>query len=352
MTIKEVMEQAKECCEQQRPARLSDKNGLDTIDCNEINRLLITSDYTGPIPDLHIFSKLKKLHISRQISLAEFEQMDLSSIEDLFIVLEKKGDFIRFNLPKLKKLSVYISDNEAEQLSVFNTFDAVIDIRGCAALEALELRHCTDYKIKSDMLPNLTKLRCVDYKQYDFEILKFTPNLTHLTVSECWINNIDFLSLVPNLLSLDLSYNEITNADKVMELSNLQSLNLCINPLDDKEKYKTLPCKTIITDKDRDFERFLSSVWTSINMAYRMVISERKPDPKRKPFLQYMYDRQTDEQIYIRTLAAYIKRNIEYHTSTKKSWRKNVLLTPEELTEYVLQEYPFLAEYFGKDNNL
>ena len=67
-------------------------------------------------------------------------------------------------------------------------------------------------------------------------------------------------------------------------------------------------------------------------------------------FLQQIYDRQTDEQIYARYFASGIKQNIEYHTSTEKNGRKNVLLSSDELLEFVLQEYPFLSEFFGTKN--
>ena len=346
MTVKELMEQAKERCERPRPVRLCDMAELDTLDCDNIDNLLISHNYSGPIPNLHMFPKLKKLHIIKQISLTDFEQMDLSSIEDLYVVFEKKEHFIRFNLPNIKNLNVYISNNENVQLSLFDTFDAIIDISVCTALEELSLLHCTGYEIKTDVLPKLKRLVCIDHKKYDFEILKFTPNLTHLVAMNCWVENIDFLKLTPHLLFLNLSYNEITDASKISELSNLKSLDIYRNPLDDLEKYKTLPFKVLVTEKDNDFQMFLHSIWTSINSAYSMLKSARKPDPKRKPFIQQMYDQQTDEQIFTRNLASNIKQDIEYHTSTEKNWKKNILLTVEELTDFVLQEYPFLTDFF------
>ena len=42
---------------------------------------------------------------------------------------------------------------------------------------------------------------------------------------------------------------------------------------------------------------------------------------------------------------------IEAHTTLEGVFLKKVLLTVEELTEYVLQEYPFLAEFFETKTN-
>lgn len=270
MTVQELIAQAKECCEQPRMPRLSAETELDTIDSDNIDSLMIAPDYTGSIPNLCIFPKLKTLHILKQISLTDFEKMDFSSIEELYVNFEKKEPFIRFNLPKIKKLQICISNNEDYQLSLFDLADTVIDISGCVALEELELHHCTGCEIKTDMLPKL-------------------------------------------------------------------------------KKYKTIPCETFTTEKERDFQMFLFSVRRSRNLAYLGLKSARTPNPKRNPFVQKMYDRETDEQIFVRNLASNIKHTIEYHTSTKKSGRKNILLTAEELTEYVLQEYPFLVEFFRKE---
>lgn len=109
--------------------------------------------------------------------------------------------------------------------------------------------------------------------------------------------------------------------------------------------------ETFISRKDRDFNLFLSSVWTSRNIAYMRLKSARKPNPKRPPFAQAFYDRQTDEQIFASYFASRIKWDIEYHTSAEKNGWINILLTAEELTEYVLQEYPFLAEFFETKAN-
>ena len=348
MTVKELMDQAKEHYERPRTRTpcLNAETGLDAIDCDNIDSLIIAPDYNAPIPNLHIFPKLKKLHISKQISLTAFEQMDLSSVEELYVIFEKKEPFIRFKLPKIKKLNVIISNNESDKLSPFDISEAIIDIRECIALEELCLKHCTDCSIKTDTLPKLNKLVCYDYKKYDFEILKFTPNLIHLSATGCDLGNIDFLELTPNLLYLDLSYNELKNVDKVFDLLNLQSLHIYRNPLDNPEKYKTLPCEVFVTEKDHDFHMFTSTIGACATSAYYLLKAARKPDPKRKPFLQRIYDRQTDEQIFVRALASIIKQKIEFHTSAEKNWRKNILLTAEELTGFVLQEYPFLMDFF------
>lgn len=346
MTVEKLMEKAKCCYEQPKITQICNENDWNSIDSNNVESLLISHDYAGIIPDFSKFSKLKKLHISKNISLSEFEKMDLSSIEDLYVVFEKKEPIIQFNLSKLKKLEIYITNNDDDQLSLFNASEAIIDIKGCVALEELYLRHCTGFEIKCDTLYNLKKLVCCDYKYYNFEILNHTPNLVHLVATECRLNNIDFLDSTPNITYLDLTFNDIQEADKVLKLSNLQALHIYRNPLIDVEKYKSLPYRTFVTEKDREFLMFVHSISSSVVSAYSMLMAARKPDPKRKAYLQHIYDNQTDEQIFTRYLASGIKHNIEYHTSNEKNWRKNILLTPEELVEYVLQEYPFLSEFF------
>ena len=214
---------------------ISSNIGLDFIDCDNIDRLIIKHDYIGPLPNMNLFPKLKKLCIFCGVTASEFEKLDLSSIEDLSVVFKKKEPLICFNLPNIKKLDIYISNNDSEQLSLFDVFDGVIDIQGCVMLEELYLRHCTDYKIKTNLLPKLKKLICYDYKKYDFDILKSTPNLVHLAATNCRLDNIDFLSLVPNLIYLDLSYNQISSVDKVLQLCKLQTLRIKSNPLEGVE---------------------------------------------------------------------------------------------------------------------
>ena len=346
MTVTELMTQAKESYERPRTPRLCAETSVNDIECNTIESLMIAHDYVESIPDLHAFPCLRKLHISRSISLSEFEHLDLSSIEELYVVFEKKEPIIKINLPKLKKLEVYISNNEDAQLSLFDAFDAVLDIRGCSSLEELHLRHCTGCEIKTDALYTLKKFVCCDYKNYNFDLLNYTPNLVHLVATSCRLSNVDFLSLLPNLVFLDLSFNEITNTEVIFQLSNLRALHIYRNPLVNIEKLKALPFKTFVTEKDRDFLSFVHSIGSSKVSVYSMLKAARKPDPKRKPFLQHLYDKQTDEQIFTRYLASGFKNSIEYHTTPDKTWRKNVLLTKEELEEYVLQEYPFLSEFF------
>ena len=106
MTVTELMMQAKESYERPRTPRLCAETSVNDIECNTIESLMIAHDYVDPIPNLNAFPCLRKLHISHNISLSEFEQLDLSSIEELYVVFEKKEPIIKINLPKLKKLEV------------------------------------------------------------------------------------------------------------------------------------------------------------------------------------------------------------------------------------------------------
>ena len=346
MTVKELIAQAEITFKQPQAFRICAEGETSGVDCENIESLIISHDYIGQIPSMSMFPRLKKLHILKCISLPEFEKLDLSAIDELYVIFKKTEPVIKLNLPKIKKLSIYINDNEDNQLNSFNVFDALIDIRGCDLLEELNLRHCTGYTIKTNTLLKLRNFICYDYKKYNFEVLNFTPNLVHFVAIGCGIEHIDFLKLIPNVTYLDLSYNEIKDASQVLEMTNLQSLNIFKNPLNDTEKYQAWACKTIVTDKDRDLESFLSSVRASSNLAYSTLKSARKINPQRNKFLQHTYDTQTDEEIFIRYFASNVKRDIEYYTSPENNGESDNLLMEEELVECVLNEYPFLMECF------
>lgn len=328
---------------------LSARIGLGVIRRDKIETLRIERDYSGPFPDFNTFPILKKLKISKKISLSEVEQIDSSTIENLDITFKKEVGIFRFNLPNLKTLNIDIPENLCAK-SLSDGFKIIIDISACVELEELEMNGCAGCEIKTSMLPKLKKIECARCKNYNFEMLKFTPNLTQLIASHCNIKNTDFLNWVPNLVSLDLSSNEIMNAENVWGLSNLQSLKLDSNPLDDEDKYKTLPCETIVTAKDSSFANFKFLVYLYPGTAYSKLKEARKFDPARDPVLQKKYDEQTDEEIFASFLASQIKELIEQYTSTKITGGYESVLKEKELTDYILQEYPFLEEFFAKGN--
>jgi len=342
MNIGDLIETAKESSEPSKILRIDANTGLDDIDCENIDSLFISYDYAQDIPSLDLFPNLKKLHINRRISLLEFEKLDLSKIEDLYVNFEKKEPLIIIKAPNLKKLVVYISNNEEDQITLFEPSEAVIDICSCLKLEELHLRHCTGYTIKTNQLRFLNKLICCDFRYYDFDLLRFTPNLIHLVATSCKLRNVDFVRLVPGLKTLDVNRNEIFNVDIVFEMKNIEYLNLYRNPLDNVEKYKALPYETYITEKDREFSSFKGSVKNCMEFAYRALKSARNPDVYKPPIAQKMYENQTDEQIFIHSFAHYLKKEIEERFCDEKGFRSLKLHTKEELVAYLLKEYPFL----------
>lgn len=349
MNIKELMEEAKTICDRPRSPILKAQMTLKDIELEVAESLLIAHDYEGPLPDLSQYPGIKSFYSTRSITQSEFSMLDLSSVEDLHLSLAGKPNKIKINAPRARKVSLYISDNEGDQLSIFDSLDKEIDLTVAVDMEELVLKHCTGYSIQSNTFNQLKTFVCSDYRHYDFEVIQKMPNLESLVLTGCHLTDISFLKWCKKLKKLDLSYNEIQQADQILELSNLLELRLYRNPLDTPDKYRTTGIEHVyVTDKDNDFLMFLSSVWTSRNMAYMSVRRAREPDSKRSPLLQRIYDRETDEEIFARAFVSNIKRNIEYHTSSEKSYRKKILLVSEELIEYLFNEYPFLADYWDK----
>ena len=342
MNISDLIETEKASSESTKTPRIDANTGLDEIDCENIDSLFVSYDYAQEIPNVDLFPNLKKLHINRRISLSEFEKLDLSKIEDLYVNFYEKVPLLKIKAPNLRKLVIYISNNEEDQITLFEPSEAVIDISCCSKLEELHLRHCTGYKIKTNQLRFLNKLICCDFRYYDFDILRFTPNLVHLVATSCKLHNVDFVRLVPGLKTLDLNRNEICSANVIFELKYIEHLNLYRNPLDDIEKYKALPYETHITEKDREFSSFKGSVKDCMRIAYYSLKSARNPDVRKPPFIQKKYESQTDEQIFIHSFAHYLKKEIEERVCGKKDFRSIKLYTKEELEAYLLKEYPFL----------
>lgn len=325
--------------EQKRHVRLSEET---MYDCYAAESIFVPYDYEGDIPDISQYPYLKKLHINKSISLMAFEQIDLSQVEDLYVNFNEKASLITINAPKLRKITVYISNNDDDQITLFETAEGVIDISACLELEEIHLKYCTGYHIKTEVLPFVKKVICIDCRYYDFEFLKFTPNLLELTASSCKLRTAEFVKLVPRLRRLTLDRNELQNPDTVFEMKNIEYLNLYRNPLGDLEKYKALPYETHITEKDREFSSFKSSVKNCMEFAYRALKSARNPDVYKPPIAQKMYENQTDEQIFIHSFAHYLKKEIEERFCDEKVFRSIKFHTKEELEAYLLKEYPFL----------
>lgn len=344
--ILELMNEAKLVCEKKQPLRLTNDT-MSELDIENTEDLFISHDYTGNIPNLNNLSRLKVLHINRNLSVEEFERLDLSAIEDLYVSFSCEVKAISIIAPRLKKLTVSIANNEDHRLSAFDTISPYIDISRCGDLEELTLIHCTGYKLVGEQFDCLRGFVCVDCRYWNFDLLKRMQNLTAFVATGCELSDIGFLNGCCTPASIDLTYNRITNADLLFSLSGLEELKIYRNPLEDPQKYYSLLCDRVyVTDKDRDFLAFLSSVWVSRNMAYMAIHNARQPDKKRPAVVQHMYDRLSDEKIFAKHFARRVKENIEYHTSAEKNYRVSALLTADELRDYILREYPFVEEYW------
>lgn len=343
-----MISQAKEICDRKKPFRLSGdiSPNIDFINTEDI---FVSNEYDGDLSLLSRFTGLRKLHINRNIDIDDFLRLDLSNLEDLYVSFDRDIKDIRIDAPGLRKLTIYISNNENDQLTLFDVAAGHIDISACRKLEELTLKHCTGYELDFSALDCLDSLACMDCRYWDFSLLKKIPTVSRFVATGCAIREIEFLRGQENLVDIDLSYNEITHADVLYEFTNLQEVKLYRNPIENPGRYYSLTCKRVyVTDKDHDFLGFLSSVWRCRNIAYMAIGNCRKPNPKRPEYVQRIYDKQTDEEIFARHFAIRVKEAIEYHTSPEKCHRSSVLLKEKELRAYIMREYPFVREYWGE----
>lgn len=350
MTISEMMRDAKECtkgrCARGLHLRLSNDTPSE-IDFIHTKGITVSRDYNGDLDILNKFPHLRTLHISKNITPEDLSKLDLSTIENLYVNFDHEIRDIIIDVPCLKRLTIYISENETDQLSIFDSFPSHIDIGGCSKLEELGLRHCTGYKLIDCKFDSLTHLICADCKGWDFAFLKNMPELSHFVATGCKLSDVSFLKGHNNLTHIDLTYNNISNANVLFELKGLSEVSIYKNPLENPDKYHSLPCsKVYATDKDYEFAHFLASVHRSSNLAFLAILHYRTPDPKRPALIQRMYDRDTDEDLFARGFASNVKSEIEHYTSPEKNYFFTGLLKKEELQEYILREYPFVKEYW------
>lgn len=345
MNCYETYEKAKVNCAMSQRHCLNSTNRLDYFNLEEIESLSIFHDYEDPIPDFSKFPKLRDFSSTRIITMSFLEEQDLSRIERLSITFDASQDVIRFFAPALKDLKIYIHNNDSDQLSLIDLDRHIIDLRGLNKLQCLTLNHCTGYQLIFDeQMPLIEKLVVTDTRYESFSFTEAFPNLKHMVISECKLSNIGFVEKCRKLTYLDLSYNSILNINPILSLENLEYLDLYHNPLENRKKLDSFNVvKKIITDEDKEKQRFLSILSSDANLAYMAVLSARKP-VKKSLYMKQIIDRSTDIELFLIYFVRYVNTSIE-HYSSQSSVGRRIFFSIEQLKDYAIEEYPFLTEY-------
>lgn len=350
MDLQEAYEQARIMCSKKQPHHtLNLRDDLDKIDCNQVERLLITSFYTGEIPDLKKFPHLRVLLCAHPLSTDYIDRQDWSQMERLYITIEHAPCHVRIIAPDIKELAVDIHNNDVDQLDLFTLGSHIIDIRGCNQLQKLSLKHFTDYELIMDPeIPGLESFTCYDTHNESFNFISHFSNLTSLVLASCDLVDISFLRHCPKLTYLDLNRNNICDAGAIQQLTQLTKVNLFGNPLNDTTFFNELPkAKTIYTARDRRLDDFASSLLTDLTNAYRAVLDSGKPDYSRGWLLQHAIDTLPKQEVFAIFFAKYVKRTISYKASPDYLF-SSTRVSKEELAEYAITEYPFLTEYLNQ----
>lgn len=347
MNIQEAMRKGKELYELPRGTLLKCVEDLGKLDFQTTEKLSFSYEYTDELPCLDKFPRLKKLHINRNLSAKELDELDFKTLEELEVVFDKSFSDVLIDAPNLKKLYIRINDNEGDQLSLFKHSDIIVDISNCNQLEKLKLNHCTGCKFIIGNLSFLKSFSCNDFKYYDFEILKYMPHLNELSITSSKIKNIDFILQCKNLEKLDLCYNEIENVDVICKLVKLKALRIYRNPIKDYDILYNLPLRELlITDKDHEFDFFKGSIQIqATSMAYSFLMRVRNPDNKTPEYVKNTYSKQSDEEIFGKLFARIVKDEIERYTTKENRPSGKVYLDENELNGYILTEYPFLTNF-------
>lgn len=348
MKLAEAFNSAKQRCTPPTPefitGVLDANHGIDSLDVSSIECLWVKHDYVDFIPELSIFPNLKAFKCIHALDLDYIARQNFLEFTNLSISVNFCPANIRINAPQLKKLYLYVQNNESDQTDLFSMGKKSIDLSLMPHLEEIELRHCSGYDIiVNSPLMNLYKAIYADCRYMDFDHLRYMPNLSRLFITGCHISDLSFLHYCRKITYLDLSYNDISDASVILTLPNLEKTNLYRNPLQNSESLSHILSESILSAHDKDINGYLWELCVCANSAYLMTKKARVPDKKRSPFYQRIIDRSTDEELFAYNLELLVWDGINKclhgkHSLTYKS------VTPEEMFTCAIREYPFIAD--------
>lgn len=103
-------------------------HGIDSLNTSFVESLSIRYGYSGQIPELSDFPRLKEFRCTPVLSLDYVMRQDFSSIERLSLIVENSPGIIRLKAPLLQELHLYINDNETDQIDMFQMGYKAIDL--------------------------------------------------------------------------------------------------------------------------------------------------------------------------------------------------------------------------------
>ena len=339
LTLQEAFDKARKICESKRPTIFNRDADISKVDFGGVTELSIFHDYEGDMPDLGLFPNLTSFHSTKRLSLEYIQKQDLSRISSLYLTFDKSCGSFKISAPQLEELTIYIDNNTDSQCSLFDV-DAVniIDISNLPKLRKIMLMHTTGYEIiTGETNKSVTQLIVTD-RHDDFEFVKCFQNLEQLTVTGSRCSDISFINSIKSVVDLDLSYNEITDISALVITDKLKRINLYRNPVKNIHVLNSFSGTLIFTEKDHAIKSFESTMWRLSNMAYNYVKRCRQEDTKRSSYLQHLYDKKTDYELYKDYLISELKREKDKYADNKS------ILNVEDIEEFVKKEYPFLAD--------
>lgn len=339
MTLQEAFDKAKNICESKRPTIFHKDTDISIVEFCDVTELSIFHDYEGDMPDLGLFPYLTSFHSTKRLSLEYIQKQDLSKIKSLYLTFDKNCGSFKISAPQLEELTIYIDNNTDSQCSLFDV-DVVntIDISNLPNLRKIKLMHTTGYEIiTSETNKSVTKLIVTDRRD-DFEFIKCFQNLEQLTVTGSRCSDISFINYIKNIVDLDLSYNEINDISALVITDKLKKINLYRNPVENIQLLNSFSGTLIFTEKDHAIKGFESTMWRLSNMAYNHVKMCRDGKTNISSFLQQLYSKKSDCELYTDYFKSMLKREIERYADRYKD------LSVEDIKEFVKKEYPFLAD--------
>lgn len=298
--------------------------------------LSIHHDYEGELPQLRHFSNLTDFSSTKVLSAQYYNEQDLSHLRKLYLTLPSTTETVKLFTPCMEHLTIYISEEESSNR--YESYNKEIDLSGLDCLETLVLRHCTGYRIACPSNNHtVKKLICVDYKECDFSFISSFPELEVLTLTGCSISNIDFLRFCPHLKKLDLSYNLISDFSPIYQQPQIEEVNLYRNPCNVFDSDLMRNCKVVISDLDKELERYENRLVVDANMAFQRVHAMRGSESGISTVLKRITRGKTDEELFKSVFASLVKSSFTSSAYCKR-------LSVGQMRSRAIEKYPFLSD--------